>query len=183
MTGVQTCALPISNEILWVPAKAVRKIAKAKYPEMVLHQMWCIANLRIKSIDIQGDSAAVRFHQPESRIQFEHPWPRPMVTDNGHNSAFYLTNAMELLDEPGEWYHDIDARKVYYYPYKGETITHATAPAVETLVNVEGTLDNPVSNVRFENVAFEYSTFMRPSLMGNVPLQAGMYLTDRKSVV
>ena len=167
-----------TNEILWVPAKAVRKIAKAKYPEMVLHQMWCIANLRIKSIDIQGDSAAVRFHQPESRIQFEHPWPRPMVTDNGHNSAFYLTNAMELLDEPGEWYHDIDARKVYYYPYKGETITHATAPAVETLVNVEGTLDNPVSNVRFENVAFEYSTFMRPSLMGNVPLQAGMYLTD-----
>ena len=167
-----------TNEILWVPAKAVRKIAKAKYPEMVLHQMWCIANLRIKSIDIQGDSAAVRFHQPESRIQFEHPWPRPMVTDNGHNSAFYLTNAMELLDEPGEWYHDIDARKVYYYPYKGETITQATAPAVETLVNVEGTLDNPVSNVRFENVAFEYSTFMRPSLMGNVPLQAGMYLTD-----
>ena len=167
-----------TNEILWVPAKAVRKIAKAKYPEMVLHQMWCIANLRIKSIDIQGDSAAVRFHQPESRIQFEHPWPRPMVTDNGHNSAFYLTNAMELLDEPGEWYHDIDARKVYYYPYKGETIIQATAPAVETLVNVEGTLDNPVSNVRFENVAFEYSTFMRPSLMGNVPLQAGMYLTD-----
>ena len=166
------------NEILWVPAKAVRKIAKAKYPEMVLHEMWCIANLRIKSIDIQGDSAAVRFHQPESRIQFEHPWPRPMVTDNGHNSAFYLTNAMELLDEPGEWYHDIETRKVYYYPYKGEAIAEAIAPAVETLVNIEGTLDNPVANVRFENVAFEYTTWMRPTLLGHVPLQAGMYLTD-----
>ena len=89
------------NEILWVPAAAVKKIQKARYAEMVLHEMWCVANLRIKSVEIQGDSAAVRFHHPESRIQFEHPWPRPMVTKDGHNSAFYLTNAMELLDEPG----------------------------------------------------------------------------------
>ncbi len=51
-------------------------------------------------VEVQGDSAAVRFHQPESRIQFEHPWPRPMVTTDGHNSAFYLTNARELQDVP-----------------------------------------------------------------------------------
>ena len=89
---------------------------EAKYAEMVLHQMWCVANLRIRSVEVQGDSAAIRFHQPESRIQFEHPWPRPMVTTDGHNSAFYLTNARELQDVPGEWYHDIDARKIYYYP-------------------------------------------------------------------
>ena len=86
---------------------------------MVLHQMWCVANLRIRSVEVQGDSAAIRFHQPESRIQFEHPWPHPMVTTDGHNSAFYLTNARELQDVPGEWYHDIDARKVYYYPREG----------------------------------------------------------------
>lgn len=166
------------NEILWVPAEAVKKIQKSPYAEMVLHEMWCVANLRIKSIDIQGDSAAVRFHNPESRIQFEHPWPRPMVTTDGHNSAFYLTNARELLDQPGEWYHDIDTRKLYYYPRQGETVTEAIVPAVETLVNIEGTLDRPVENVRFENVGFEYTTWMRPSLMGHVPLQAGMYMTD-----
>lgn len=166
------------NEILWVPTEAVAKIVKAPYAEMVLHEMWCVANLRIKSIEIHGDSAAVRFHNPESRIQFEHPWPRPMVTDDGHNSAFYLTNARELLDAPGEWYYDIDTRKIYYYPLDGETITEATVPAVETLVTIEGTLDRRVSNVRFENVSFEYTTWMRPSLMGHVPLQAGMYMTD-----
>ncbi|WP_297059201.1 right-handed parallel beta-helix repeat-containing protein [uncultured Duncaniella sp.] len=166
------------NEILWVPAEAVKAIRKSPYAEMVLHEMWCVANLRIKSIEMHGDSAAVRFHNPESRIQFEHPWPRPMVTDNGHNSAFYLTNAKELLDTPGEWYHDIDTRKVYYYPYPGETVTDAVVPAVETLVNVEGTLDRPVENVKFENIGFEYTTWMRPSVMGHVPLQAGMYMTD-----
>ncbi len=166
------------NEVLWVPAEAVKKIKNAPYAEMVLHEMWCVANLRIKSIDIQGDSAAVRFHNPESRIQFEHPWPRPMVTTDGHNSAFYLTNAKELLDVPGEWYHDIDTRKLYYYPFDGETVKDAIVPAIETLVNIEGTLDRPVENVRIENIAFEYTTWMRPSLMGHVPLQAGMFMTD-----
>ena len=147
---------------------------------MVLHQMWCVANLRIRSVEVQGDSAAIRFHQPESRIQFEHPWPRPMVTTDGHNSAFYLTNARELQDVPGEWYHDIDARKVYYYPREGEKMQEAEVivPAVETLVRVEGTLDRPVCHIRFEKITFSYTTWMRPSEKGHVPLQAGMYLTD-----
>ena len=168
------------NEILWVPSQAVASIRKAPFAEMVLHQMWCVANLRIKSIEIHGDSAAVRFHNPESRIQFEHPWPRPMVTTDGHNSAFYLTNAIELLDSPGEWYHDIRSHKLYYYPRQGEDMAKATAvvPAVETLVQVEGTLDRPVQHVTFRNVSFQYTTWTRPSEKGHVPLQAGMYLTD-----
>ena len=180
------CSVDEKNEILYVPAVSIHRLIdnkgnlKAKYAEMVLHQMWCVANLRIRSVEVQGDSAAIRFHQPESRIQFEHPWPRPMVTTNGHNSAFYLTNARELQDVPGEWYHDIDARKVYYYPREGEKMQEAEVivPAVETLVRVEGTLDRPVCHIRFEKITFSYTTWMRPSEKGHVPLQAGMYLTD-----
>lgn len=180
------CSVDEKNEILYVPAVSIRRLIdnkgnlKAKYAEMVLHQMWCVANLRIRSVEVQGDSAAIRFHQPESRIQFEHPWPRPMVTTDGHNSAFYLTNARELQDVPGEWYHDIDARKVYYYPREGEKMQEAEvmAPAIETLVQVEGTLDRPVCHIRFEKITFSYTTWMRPSEKGHVPLQAGMYLTD-----
>ena len=180
------CSVDEKNEILYVPAVSIRRLIdnkgnlKAKYAEMVLHQMWCVANLRIRSVEVQGDSAAIRFHQPESRIQFEHPWPRPMVTTDGHNSAFYLTNARELQDVPGEWYHDIDARKVYYYPREGEKMQEAEVivPAVETLVRVEGTLDRPVCHIRFEKITFSYTTWMRPSENGHVPLQAGMYLTD-----
>ena len=180
------CSVDEKNEILYVPAVSIRRLIdnkgnlKAKYAELVLHQMWCVANLRIRSVEVQGDSAAIRFHQPESRIQFEHPWPRPMVTTNGHNSAFYLTNARELQDVPGEWYHDIDARKVYYYPREGEKMQEAEVivPAVETLVRVEGTLDRPVCHIRFEKITFSYTTWMRPSEKGHVPLQAGMYLTD-----
>lgn len=180
------CSVDEKNEILYVPAVSIRRLIdnkgnlKAKYAEMVLHQMWCVANLRIRSVEVQGDSAAIRFHQPESRIQFEHPWPRPMVTTDGHNSAFYLTNARELQDVPGEWYHDIDARKIYYYPREGEKMQEAEVivPAVETLVRVEGTLDRPVCHIRFEKITFSYTTWMRPSEKGHIPLQAGMYLTD-----
>ena len=180
------CSVDEKNEILYVPAVSIHRLIdnkgnlKAKYAEMVLHQMWCVANLRIRSVEVQGDSAAIRFHQPESRIQFEHPWPHPMVTTDGHNSAFYLTNARELQDVPGEWYHDIDARKVYYYPREGEKMQEAEVivPAVETLVRVEGTLDRPACHIRFEKITFSYTTWMRPSEKGHVPLQAGMYLTD-----
>ena len=166
------------NHVLWVPRKAVEKILKAPYAEMVLHEMWCTSNLRIKSITPQGDSAAVRFHQPEDRLQFEHPWPSPMTPETKHPSPFYLTNAKELLDEPGEWYHDIREHKVYYMPRAGETIREAIVPVVETLVEFIGTAEHPVRNITMKGIRFSHTTWMRPSKKGHVPLQAGMYLKE-----
>jgi len=169
----------VENQILWVSAKAVEAVLDAPYAEMVLHQMWCISNLRIKSIEVSGDSAAIRFHDPESRLQFVRPWPSPMTTP-GSESPFYLTNAMALLDEPGEWFHDFKEQKLYYIPQKNEDIHNldAVVPAIETLVLIEGTLDRPVENIRFRNIQFSHTTWMRPAEKGHVPLQAGMYLTE-----
>ena len=175
------------KETIYVPANAVRKLAtelkkgNGKRAEMVLHEMWCIANLRIKDIQMMGDSAAVTFHNPESHVHFMHPWPSPMVTPDGkHNSAFYLTNTPGMLDEPGEWYLDTDAHRLYYYPLPGENMLTASveAPMLENLVRVEGTPDRPVRNVLFQGIAFEHTTWLRPSLKGHAPLQAGMYMTE-----
>ncbi len=172
-----------TDEPLTVPVSSVKKILKAPYTEIVLLQQWCIANLRIKSIEVVNNEAHLRFHNPESRIQFEHPWPRP-ITEKGRESVFYLTNAFELLDEPGEWYHDIETRKLYYYPREDENMNNikAVVPAIETLVKVEGTLDNPVENIYFDNISFNHTTWMRPSEKGHVPLQAGMYMLDAYQV-
>ena len=165
---------------LYVPSAAVSNITGTDGVEMVLHEMWCVAVLRIKGIDIQGDSAAVTFHQPESHIHFMHPWPSPMVTTDGHNSAFYLTNAAVLLDSKGEWWLDNEAHKLYYIPRDGEEMSTADVevPAVETLLKVEGTADEPVKDITFEGISFSYSTWMRPSISGHAPLQAGMYMTE-----
>ena len=165
------------NGILWVPKKAVEKIMKAPYAEMVLHEMWCTSNLRIKSLEVQGDSVAVRFHDPEAKLQFEHPWPSPMTPDTKHPSPFYLTNAKELIDEPGEWYHDVREHKLFYAPRTNEKLT-AIVPVLETLVEVIGTAEHPVRNITIEGVTFSHTTWMRPSEKGHVPLQAGMFLTE-----
>ena len=173
------------NEIIYVPKESVSRIMPAlkrkEVPEMVLHEMWCIANLRVKDIRIEGDSAAVTFHNPESHVHFMHPWPSPMVTpDRKHNSAFYLTNVKELLDQPGEWHLDTREQKLYYYPLPGEDMRTAVveAPALETLLRVEGTPDSPVEFVTIEGITFSHTTWLRPSLQGHAPLQAGMFLTE-----
>ena len=172
------------NKVLWIPKKAVEKVMKAPYLEMVLHEMWCTSNLRIKSMTVQGDSVAVTFHNPEAKLQFEHPWPSPMTPDTGHPSPFYLTNAKELLDEPGEWYHDIREHKLYYMPRTNEEsgmkngACVAVVPVLETLVDCIGTAEHTIRNITIKGITFSHTTWMRPSEKGHVPLQAGMYLTE-----
>ena len=175
------------RQTLWVPKEAVAPLlqggklrADSRYAELVLHEMWCVANLRIKDITIQGDSAGIRFHQPEAKVQFEHPWPSPMTPDTQHPSPFYLTNAKVLLNDPGEWYHDIREHKLYYMPREDEGTQpkEAVVPVVETLVECIGTAERPVRNIYIKGVTFSHTTWMRPSMQGHVPLQAGMYLTE-----
>ena len=179
------------NHILWIPKSAIdnsqfsilnsashAQRENAQYAEMILHEMWCTSNLRIASLSVHGDSVAVRFHNPEAKIQFEHPWPSPMTPNTGHPSPFYLTNAKELLDEPGEWYHDIREHKLYYMPRPNGTIREAIVPVLETLVEFIGSAERPVRSITIKGVTFSHTTWMRPSEKGHVPLQAGMYLTE-----
>ena len=172
------------NKVIWVPATKVdEKLLTAGQLEMVIHQMWAIAILRVRTIEKVGDKLKLSFWEPESHIEFEHPWPAP-VMDSGHkqngNSAYFLTNALELLDQPGEWYADVQKGKVYYWPRAGEdmNVVRVVAPVLTTLVQVAGTVDRPVSDVQWKGIGFAYSTWMRPSEQGHVPLQAGMYLLD-----
>lgn len=151
--------------------------------EMTIHQMWAVAFLRINTIRVSGNEAILTFKEPEGHIELEHPWPAPVI-DEGHkmngNSAFFLSNALCFLDTPGEWYEDYKSGKVYYWPRQGEDMTRAEAiaPALETLVQVEGTSDRPAAGVSFGGITFSYSTWLRPTYQGHVPLQAGMYLLD-----
>jgi hypothetical protein len=167
------------SQTCWIPYKN-KSVQFEPGMEMFIVQWWAIANLRIKNIQVQKDSARLSFEAPESRIQSEHPWPAPWISKNNGNSAFYLTNALSMLDEPGEWYLDRKKGKVYYYPRKDEDMTTATVtvPVLENLVQIKGTIDRPVHDFKFKGISFEYSNWLRPSQQGHVPLQAGMYLID-----
>ncbi|WP_316739492.1 L-rhamnose mutarotase [Pedobacter aquatilis] len=167
----QTCRIPLQKNI---------NLSNIKGMEMLIHQWWAVANLRVKSVKIIGSSVELTFMQPESRIQSEHPWPAPWISEKTGNSAFYLTNAIQFLNEPGEWYEDLKNHKLYYWPRTNENMLQAdvVAPVLENLVKIEGTIDNPVSFVSFKGISFEYSSWLRPSKFGHVPHQAGMYMLD-----
>ena len=166
----QTCWIPYQD-------KAIKFEAGM---EMFIQQWWAIANLRIRKMQVQGDSAKLYFEQPESRIQSEHPWPAPWISKKTGNSPFFLNNSISLLNEPGEWYLDRKNGKIYYYPRAGEDLSKAEVivPVLENLVNITGTIYNPVHHITFKGIGFEYSNWLRPSENGHVPLQAGMYLLD-----
>ena len=168
------------DESCWIPTPRFPLWSSAAGVELFIHQWWAIAMLRIKKMEFHGDSTQLFFHQPESKIQNEHPWPAPWISKETGNSAFYLVNALQFLDEPGEWYADVVNRKVYYWPRSGENLSTASvvAPYLETLVRVEGTTDAFVKNIFFNGISFQHTGWLRPSHFGHVPHQAGMYMTE-----
>lgn len=164
----------------WIPTPPTPSLAKVPGLEMLIHQWWAVAMLRVKQLEVHGDSTLLSFEQPERKVQSEHPWPAPWQSASTGNSAFYLTNAIQFLDQPGEWYLDVKAQQLYYWPKADEQPANAEiiAPWQETLIKVAGTIDNPVQYVQFKNIRFAYTGWLRPSQKGHVPLQAGMFMLD-----
>jgi hypothetical protein len=170
------------REEIWIPLPKTLP-SQPSGMEFTIHQWWAIANLRVRDMEVYGDSARLTFHQPESRVEFEHPWPAPFIDRNREyngNSAFFFSNDIAFLNRPGEWFRDPATGMVYYWPRDGEEMSTAEVivPLLETLVRIEGSLDNPVRHVRLEGIRFEHTTWMRPSRAGHVPLQAGMFIID-----
>jgi len=91
----------------------------------------------------------------------------------------YVENAFELLDEAGEWYLDRPAKTIYYKPRPGEdrTKVQVIVPALETLIEVRGSVEHPVRNVTFQNLTFADATWLQPSRIGHADVQAN-FLND-----
>ena len=172
-----------TNQVAIIPVATLAGIKKPAQLEMVVDQVWEIAVLRVKSVEIKGTNALFTFKQPESKIESQHPWPPVIVTTNYH-APFFLADAIQFLDSPGEWFEDLSAGKIYYWPCEGEDMARVKvfAPVLETLVKIEGSPDKPVSNIQFKGITFAHTTWLRPSEQGHVPLQAGMFLLNAKKL-
>lgn len=170
----QTITIPVSQSV------NPKRLQNAGQLEMIVHQRWAIAILRVKSIDVKDGQAVVRFHEPESHLEFAHPWPQPVIGGEKGNSSFCLINALELLDQPGEWFQEYPSGTIYYYPQASENMETAEViiPTLETLVTIDGTLSRPVKHIQFNGITFEHTSWMRPSYQGHVTLQGGFPLLD-----
>ena len=71
---------------------------------------------------------------------------------------YYVENIKELLDAPGEWFFDQKNHEISYIPEKGiadPNQANISVPLINRLVQVTGSEDNPVRNLRFYGLAFE----------------------------
>ena len=79
---------------------------------------------------------------------------------------YYLDNVFEELAEPGQWYLDRTAGRLYYIPREGETIenTAVYAPVALQLLALKGDSDREryVEFLRFEGLTFQNTDWRHP---------------------
>ena len=143
--------------------------------ELVFLHDWSITRIGVRSIDwkskhlIAADSIGA-WHSFFSIAGWEeHP-------------RYYLENAIEFLDTPGEWYCDFKERKVYYWPLPDEEIsaTEGVIPVATKLITITGNQENHVEFITFEGISFEHTDWQIPS-HGYCGIQACMYYDRSKN--
>jgi hypothetical protein len=166
----------VDNEAYRTSAVDMAKWLNKGDIEFCYSVVWGHTRCKVEHIERQGDHALVKMLQP----YFLHARTKEGVQAD---LPAYIENALELLDEPGEWYLDRPAKTVYYLPRPGEDMSkvEVIAPAVEKLVELRGTRDAPVQRLRFENITFQHGSWLRPNKIGHCDVQANFVVdSDRK---
>ncbi|MCF7848614.1 MAG: right-handed parallel beta-helix repeat-containing protein, partial [Kiritimatiellales bacterium] len=74
----------------------------------------------------------------------------------------WIENALEVLDEPGEWVLDSARGRLYLWPRDGEPGNDIVVPALTELIRVEGDIDydgpedQPVTGLVFQGLTFRH---------------------------
>ena len=99
---------------------------------------------------------------------------------NSVNTPTYVEDAYEMLDQPGQFYLDSAAHRLYYIPRQGQDMQSADVevPVLQTLVTGDGTSRAPIHNITFANLQFSYATWLQPSTPeGFSEIQTGYTVT------
>lgn len=135
--------------------------AKPEELEFVYTYGWTNGRCSVEKIERDGNTAVIKMSSKYDAWN----WCCNGVGNSRFRFPIFYENAYELLDEPGEWYIDADAMFIYYIPRSYENLSDAECilPVGEGIIDVNGTIDENVCNIRFENIDFEYVTWLRPS--------------------
>ncbi|MBC8871159.1 MAG: right-handed parallel beta-helix repeat-containing protein [Planctomycetes bacterium] len=125
-----------------------------KNVEVVVYHSWNTSRVRIASVDTQ-----------EHIVTFTGPTVfRPLAWDP--DQRYYVENARELLDAPGEWYLDRQTGTLYYRPSAGEDMESAEviAPVLGELVRFDGDPDAGefVDHVQLTGLSFQHADWSLP---------------------
>jgi len=112
----------------------------------------------VREITTEGDKYVFKLQQPYGAIAQQIGWTAGLTL----NSEQIIHNALELLDEPGEFYFDRAEKTIYYIPRRGENLKTAQviAPVTETLIELAGTpIKNRVRNLTFTGLTFSHTDY------------------------
>ncbi len=119
---------------------------------------WNFMTARVSKIEKDPESTdryILRMEQPYWNSYFDY-WNQVP----GAKDSFFVMNAFELLDVPGEYYFNEKEHKLYYFPREGEDMTKAKAdiPQMDILMTITGNgIENQVKNISFEGLDFRYA--------------------------
>ncbi len=76
-----------------------------------------------------------------------------------HKEFRMVENVLEELDAPGEWFFDKAKRKLYFMPTNDIDMSNESCEGVvlKSLIKVEGSVDNPVKDVKIEGISFTHT--------------------------
>jgi len=129
--------------------------------EVVLMSRWIESHLPIVSID-----------ENERIVNFD----RKSVFIIAPGDQYYVENALEFVDEPGEWYLDHNNKKIYYLPMPDEDINQSEViiPVLKQLIRFEGNLEKEklVEYISFQGINFSHTEWSLPKEQSGYPQAA-----------
>ena len=128
--------------------------------EMVYYRAWTNPRCGVDHIEVNDDIATIYLDQPAWKNNRNKGGQISLAT-----GPAYYENAYELIDKQGEWYYDGADGYLYYLPREFEDLQTAkiVLPVLEKLVTMQGTVDEPIHNISFEQITFAYTTWLKPS--------------------
>ncbi len=107
------------------------------------------------------------------------PYP-PYFDENNINASIFLTNALAFVDDPGEWFIDPEAGKLYVIPPNGGSMDNVQVdlPELSYLVSISGSETTLIRDLSFEGLRFSYTSWLQPSSPdGYANQQSGAFIT------
>jgi hypothetical protein len=134
------------------------KLAAPQTAEVAFLHDWSMSRIRLASIDSATHTYKLADPIGASAPQFA-------ITNFEEHPRYFLENAPELLDDPGEWLLNEKTGELSYIPREGETPDKAevVAPRLDQLLIIHGEADKPVENLTFSGLAFVHARYDIPA--------------------
>ncbi|WP_223552214.1 discoidin domain-containing protein [Aestuariivivens sp. NBU2969] len=127
--------------------------------DLSIHALLVFKMLQIPVEEIMETDSSYIFRLSNSDFQWWTTWQ-----DASGAMGHFIVNAIEELDEPGEWCLNTTEDKIYYMPHSWENINEADVyvPVLERLVDFRGTYAARIKNIVFDGLVFQHGNWLYP---------------------